>query len=48
MKKKLNDFPFWVQLIAIPIAWLIMVFKILLALPVYVIGKCNTVLNVKL
>jgi hypothetical protein len=45
MKQNLNSYPFLVQIVCIPIIWIIAVFKILITIPILIIGKCNSIIN---
>ena len=44
-KKKFNDYPFWVQFVAVPLMWVMMFIKILIMIPIYVIGRCNDLID---
>jgi len=41
MKKKLNDYPFWVQVITLPIVWGYAILQILITVPIWIVAKCN-------
>lgn len=46
--RKINNLyeaPFWLQVIAIPVAWFTMVLKLALAIPMATIAICNKLLN---
>ena len=41
----LNKHTFIVQIIALPITWFLMVLKVLVTIPAYIVAKCNDVLD---
>jgi hypothetical protein len=43
--KKLTDYSLAIQIMLIPLAWIIMIAKILLVIPVFVIARCNYVMS---
>lgn len=45
MKKGFIESSFLVQIILIPIVWIIAILKILIAIPVLIIGKCNEIME---
>jgi hypothetical protein len=45
MEKGLNKYPFIVQVIAMPITWVIAILKVLIVIPIFVIAKCNAIMN---
>ena len=44
----LNEYPWWAKLVATPFIWIIMIYKLIHAFPIYIIIKCNKVLNTEL
>ena len=44
-KKGLNKYPFIVQVICLPITWIIAILKILIAIPTWVTAKCNGIMG---
>ena len=45
MKKGLNSYPFIVQVITLPFTWVIAILKVLVMIPVWVISKCNGIME---
>jgi hypothetical protein len=45
MKKNLNNYPFIVQLITLPLTWFIAILKILIMIPIWITAKCNTIIE---
>jgi hypothetical protein len=45
MNKGLNRTPFLIQVICIPISWIIAMLKILVAIPAWIIAKCNDIME---
>jgi hypothetical protein len=45
MKEGLNKYPFIVQVICLPITWTIAILKILVAIPAWIIAKCNGIME---
>lgn len=45
MKKGLNKYPFYTQVICIPVVWIIAILKLLIAIPAWVTAKCNDIMN---
>jgi hypothetical protein len=43
--RKLTDYPLWAQIAAIPIAWILMILKVLIVIPVYIVGRCNDIMS---
>jgi hypothetical protein len=43
--KKLNDYPLWVQVICIPLIYVVMVLKVVILIPLLVISYCNNIIN---
>ena len=43
--KKINEYPMWVQTLAIPFLYIIMIIKVLEAIPILVITRCNTIID---
>jgi hypothetical protein len=41
----LNKYPFLVQVICLPITWLIAILKILVVIPIWITAKCNEVIK---
>jgi hypothetical protein len=45
MKNGLNKYPFLVQVICLPITWTIAILKVLVAIPVWIVAKCNGIME---
>lgn len=45
MNKGLNNYSFIVQVICLPIVWIICILKILIAVPVWITMKCNEIME---
>jgi len=45
MRKNLNDYPFIVQVITLPLTWFLAILKILIMIPIWVTAKCNTIIE---
>jgi len=45
MNKGLNSYPFAVQIIALPISWIVAILKVLIAIPVWITAKCNSLME---
>lgn len=45
MRTGLNKYPFIVQVICLPLIWTIAIFKVLIAIPIWITAKCNGVIE---
>ena len=40
-----NKSPMWIQLLVLPFMYIVMICKILITIPMFIIAKCNKFLN---
>jgi len=45
MKKSLNNYPFIVHVLAIPFMYILAILKIVIVIPMFVVAKCNDIMN---
>ena len=45
MKRGINEFPFLLQVVCLPIVWVIAILKILVVIPSWIVAKCNNIMN---
>ena len=43
--KNLNEYPMWVQTLAIPVLYVIMIIKVMEVIPIVIIAGCNTLIE---
>lgn len=42
---KFNDFPFALQVLVLPIIWIVAIIKALITVPMLIISECNKILD---
>lgn len=41
--KRLNHYPFWIEVVCLPISYVIAILKILVVIPMLIIALCNKI-----